>query len=82
MDSEDKFTGPVNLGNPVELNILELAKKIITLTGSNSKIIYKSLPKDDPRQRQPDIRLAVNNLGWEPNIEIDQGLKRTIKYFS
>ncbi len=82
MGSQDEFIGPVNLGNPVELTILELAGKIINLTGSNSKIIYKPLPEDDPKKRQPNISLAKNKLNWEPKVELDIGLKRTIKYFT
>jgi UDP-glucuronate decarboxylase len=81
MDSRDEFTGPVNLGNPREFTILELAEKIISLTGSNSKIIYKSLPEDDPIQRQPNIDLAKEELNWEPKIQLDEGLKKTINYF-
>jgi len=82
MDSEDSFRGPVNLGNPIQSTILELAQKIISLTGSNSRIINKPLPKDDPKKRQPDISLAMENLNWEPKIKLDEGLERTIKYFS
>ena len=82
MNSEDSFKGPVNLGNPSEFTILELAEKIISLTGSTSKIIHRALPKDDPRQRQPDISLAINKLDWRPKIELMQGLQRTINYFS
>ena len=82
MNSEDSFRGPVNLGNPIQSTILELAKKIISITGSNSRIINEPLPKDDPKKRQPDISLAMENLSWEPKIELDDGLERTIKYFS
>ena len=82
MNSEDGFKGPVNLGNPVEFSILELAQKIINLTGSNSKIINKFLPEDDPRRRQPDISLAMEKLNWKPKIELNDGLGRTIKYFT
>ena len=82
MNSEDSFKGPVNLGNPSEFTILELAENIISLVGSTSKIIYRPLPEDDPRQRQPDISLAINKLDWRPKIELMQGLQRTIKYFS
>lgn len=81
MDTEDNFTGPVNLGNPNEFPVLELAKKIIKLTGSSSKIVFKALPDDDPRQRQPDITLAKEKLGWEPTIELEDGLQRMIEYF-
>jgi UDP-glucuronate decarboxylase len=76
------FTGPVNLGNPNETTIVEFAKKIIDLTGSSSRIIYKPLPADDPKQRQPDITLAKEMLGWEPKVHVDDGLKLTIEYFS
>ena len=82
MNSEDGFSGPVNLGSPVESTILELAQKITNLTGSNSKIINKPLPEDDPKKRQPDIALAMEKLSWEPKIELDDGLERTIKYFT
>ena len=75
------FTGPVNLGNPVEFTILELAEKIIGLTASKSKIVYKPLPVDDPKQRQPDIRLAKEKLAWAPKISLEEGLIRTIPYF-
>jgi len=81
MDSSDDFTGPVNLGNPVEITILQLAKKIIELTGSKSEIIYKPLPEDDPRQRQPSIKLAEEQLEWKPKIKLEDGLRETIKYF-
>jgi UDP-glucuronate decarboxylase len=81
MDSSDDFTGPVNLGNPQEFSILELAKKIRLLTGSNSKIVFRSLPQDDPTQRRPDISLAKNKLGWEPKTPLDEGLRKTIDYF-
>ncbi|GAW66236.1 NAD-dependent dehydratase [Geoanaerobacter pelophilus] len=76
------FIGPVNLGNPAETTILEFAKKIIALTGSSSRIVYRPLPADDPRQRQPDISLAKKMLGWEPKVHVDEGLKQTIDYFS
>ncbi len=82
MDSKEGFTGPVNLGNPKEHTIKELAEKITELVGSNSTIIYKNLPSDDPRMRQPDISLALDKLAWKPEIEIEEGLSRTIKYFS
>jgi len=81
MNSPDDFTGPVNLGNPEEYRIIELAKKIIELTGSRSKIIFKPLPQDDPRRRRPDITLARAKLGWEPSTPIEEGLKKTIHYF-
>jgi len=81
MNSGDEFTGPVNLGNPGEFTMLELAQKVVELTGSKSKIIYKTLPQDDPRQRQPDITLAKRKLGWEPKVKLDDGLARAIAYF-
>jgi UDP-glucuronate decarboxylase len=81
MDSEDNFTGPVNTGNPIEFTILQLAEKVIELTGSKSEIVFKPLPVDDPRQRQPDISLAKKQLGWEPKIKLEEGLKKTIPYF-
>lgn len=81
MESADDFTGPVNLGNPTELTIVGLATKIIELTGSRSKVIYKPLPQDDPMQRRPDITLAKRALGWEPRAELDGGLRKTIEYF-
>src|SRR5208283_3818655 len=80
MNTED-FIGPVNLGNPEEYTILELAKKIITMTSSKSKITFKPLPSDDPAQRMPDITLAGKELGWRPTVPVDEGLKRTIEYF-
>ena len=82
MNSKDEFLGPVNLGNPNEFTMLELAENIIRITNSKSKLIHLALPKDDPKQRQPDITLAKNELnGWSPNIELEEGLKKTIKYF-
>jgi UDP-glucuronate decarboxylase len=77
----DDFLGPLNLGNPVEFTINELAEKVIIMTGSKSKIIYESLPSDDPTQRQPDITLARDKLGWEPAIPLERGLEKTISYF-
>ena len=76
-----KHIGPINLGNPNEKTILELAEKIIELTGSKSKIVFKPLPKDDPVKRKPDISLAKKELGWEPKVNLDEGLKKTIEYF-
>jgi len=81
MNSRDDFIGPVNLGNPTEYSILELAKKIIKLTNSKSKIIYKPLPEDDPKRRQPDITKAKKILKWKPNLELKEGLKKTIIWF-
>jgi len=78
----EKFTGPVNLGNPDEYTILDFAKKIVAMTGSKSKIVHKPLPSDDPTQRQPDITLAGAKLGWKPKVSVDEGLTRTIEFFS
>ena len=78
----DGFTGPVNLGNPAETSILEFAERIISLTGSSSKIVFKPLPADDPKQRQPDITLAGEKLGWKPVVPVEEGLKNTIDYFA
>lgn len=81
MNSREGFTGPINLGNPGEFTMLELAQKIIALTGSRSKIVYRPLPQDDPTQRRPVIDLAKRELDWEPKIKLEEGLKRTIAYF-
>ena len=81
MDSAAGFTGPVNLGNPVEVTMRQLAEKILALTGSRSKLAFKPLPADDPRQRQPDIALARKELGWQPRTSLDDGLQATIQYF-
>ena len=81
MESDCSITGPINIGNPVEFSILELANKVINLTESNSKIIFEDLPLDDPLQRKPDISLAKNTLGWSPKIQLNEGLKKTINYF-
>ena len=81
MQSPDDVTGPINLGKPDEFKILELAQKIVTLTNSRSEIVFKPLPSDDPRQRRPDITLAREILGWEPRIQLEEGLKKTIAYF-
>lgn len=82
MNNEHNFIGPVNLGNPSERSILDFAKYIIELTNSNSKIVFKELPQDDPVQRKPDITLAKQELGWEPNVDIKDGLMKTIEYFA
>jgi UDP-glucuronate decarboxylase len=74
-------TGPINVGNPVESTILDLAKRIIEMTGSSSEIVYHPAPEDDPKQRRPDITLAQSSLGWRPQISVDEGLERTIAYF-
>ena len=81
MDSRKGFTGPVNIGNPVEFTMKELAAAVIELTGSKSNISYASLPPDDPQQRQPDIKLARSELGWEPKVALRDGLTETIDYF-
>ncbi|MCP4081402.1 MAG: SDR family oxidoreductase [Planctomycetaceae bacterium] len=81
MDTDASFTGPVNLGNPNEFTIRELAEKVVKMTGSNSKIVYQDLPQDDPQQRCPMISKAKSNLDWEPEIDLDKGLKWTINYF-
>ena len=81
MNTDADVTGPVNLGNPSEFTILQLAQKVIQMTGSKSDIIYKPLPSDDPKQRQPNITLAKSKLGWEPSIQLEEGLKKTIEYF-
>src|SRR5512132_1797102 len=81
MDSPADLTGPVNLGNPVEFTIRELAEKVLALTGSRSRITFKPLPQDDPRQRQPDIGLAKSALGWAPSVPLEEGLRETIAYF-
>lgn len=81
MDTPDNFIGPVNLGNPVEFTILQLAQKVIELTNSKSQIIYHALPADDPERRKPDISLAQKELDWNPNTPLEEGLKKTIAYF-
>ena len=81
MNTRDEFTGPVNIGNPGEFTILELAQKVIQLTNSSSKIIYQPLPADDPMQRKPDITLARKELNWEPKVHLEEGLVRTIDFF-
>jgi UDP-glucuronate decarboxylase len=81
MATEPGFTGPVNLGNPGEFTIRQLAEQVIELTGAGSKLVFRPLPTDDPMQRQPDITLARSKLGWEPTVQLDEGLRRTIAYF-
>ena len=78
----DGFIGPVNMGNPTETSIIEFARRIIDLTGSKSELVFRPLPADDPRQRQPDITLAMEKLGWEPRVPLETGLKKTIDYFA
>jgi UDP-glucuronate decarboxylase len=81
MDSAQDVTGPLNLGNPAELSILEIAQTIIELTASRSKTVHLPLPEDDPKQRRPDISAAERILGWKPSIPFPEGLRRTIGYF-
>lgn len=81
MDNDNEFTGPMNMGNPGEFTIKELAEKIIELTGSSSELVYIDLPQDDPKQRQPDISYATSKLGWSPVVSLEDGLKKTIAYF-
>ncbi len=81
MDSEDGIVGPVNLGNPGEFTMIELAEKVLAMTASKSRVAYRDLPKDDPRQRKPDIGMAKKTIGWEPKVSLDEGLGRTIAYF-
>lgn len=81
MDSPEGFTGPVNLGNPHEFTMLELAEKVLQMTGAKSKIIFKPLPQDDPKQRRPDISVAQKQLGFEPKVSLEEGLDKTIRYF-
>jgi UDP-glucuronate decarboxylase len=81
MDTDDSFTGPVNIGNPGEFTIRQLAEQVIELTGSKSTLVHKPLPSDDPMQRQPDLTLARKHLGWEPSTALQQGLVKTIAYF-
>ena len=81
MDSTQEVTGPINLGNPAEFSILEIAQMIIEMTGSRSKIVHLTLPQDDPKQRRPDIGMAQGILGWSPGIPLKEGLQRTIAYF-
>ncbi|MDA3912900.1 UDP-glucuronic acid decarboxylase family protein [Oleiagrimonas sp.] len=81
MDTETGFTGPVNIGNPTEFTMLELAEKVLSIAGGPSKLTFKPLPSDDPRQRQPDIAIARNRLGWEPRVGLEDGLRETVRYF-
>ena len=81
MDSEAGFIGPVNIGNPTEFTMLELAEMVLKLTGSKSRLVFQSLPQDDPRQRKPNIEMAKNKLGWKPTVPLEDGLKQTISYF-
>ena len=81
MNTEKGFTGPVNTGNPGEFTMLQLAETILKLSGSKSKLVFEPLPSDDPKQRQPNIELAKSKLGWEPKVNLEDGLKETIAYF-
>jgi UDP-glucuronate decarboxylase len=81
MDTAEGFTGPVNMGNPVEFTMIELAQLVIRLTGAKSKLVFRMLPEDDPRQRKPDIALARKELAWEPKVDLETGIGRTIEYF-
>ena len=81
MNSSSDINGPINLGNNSEFTMIELAEKVLKLTGSKSKLIFKPLPSDDPRQRQPDLTKAKADLSWEPSVSLDDGLKETINYF-
>lgn len=81
MATEDSFTGPVNLGNPGEFSMLELAQKVISLTGSKSRIIFRPLPEDDPKMRRPDITLAKEKFNWQPKVSLEEGLEKTVEYF-
>ena len=81
INTPDSFTGPVNLGNPGEFSVIELANKVIKLTGSGSRIIHLPLPQDDPKQRKPDISLAGEILKWSPAVDLDEGLQKTIDFF-
>jgi len=81
MLTSDEITGPINIGNPDEFTILELARKVIQMTGSGSEIVFRPLPQDDPQQRRPDIALANKFLKWEPKIKLEEGLQKTIDYF-
>jgi UDP-glucuronate decarboxylase len=81
MQSDKSITGPINIGNPTEFTMLELAELVIKLTSSRSKLKFSPLPEDDPKQRQPNISLAKSKLNWEPQVSIEDGLKETIRYF-
>jgi UDP-glucuronate decarboxylase len=81
MNTEAGFAGPINMGNPNEFSMLELAEKVLQLVGGKSKLAYHPLPTDDPKQRQPDIALAIEKLGWTPKVHLEDGLKETVVYF-
>ena len=82
MQTGPEVTGPINLGNPGEFTMIELAEKVIKMTNSKSKLVFRPLPKDDPVRRKPDISKAEKILNWHPNVPLDEGLKKTIEYFS
>jgi UDP-glucuronate decarboxylase len=81
MATSHEVTGPFNMGNPVEFSIRELAETVLKMVGGPSKLVFKPLPQDDPKQRRPDITLARENLGWEPKVQLEQGLEKTVAYF-
>jgi UDP-glucuronate decarboxylase len=81
MDTERGFTGPINVGNPCEFTMLQLAEEVLKQVGGRSKLAFKALPADDPKQRQPDIAMARDKLGWEPTVQLEDGLRETIAYF-
>jgi UDP-glucuronate decarboxylase len=81
MDTERGFTGPINVGNPCEFTMLQLAEEVLKQVGGRSKLAFKPLPADDPKQRQPDIAMARDKLGWEPTVQLEDGLRETIAYF-
>ena len=81
MESDREFTGPVNVGNPAEFTMLELAEQVLRIVGGSSKLVFKPLPQDDPKQRQPNIGLAKEKLGWQPKVSLEDGLKETVAYF-
>ncbi len=81
MESDSDFTGPVNVGNPTEFTMLELAERVLAMVGGSSKLVFKPLPQDDPKQRQPNIALAKEKLGWEPKVSLEDGLRETVAYF-
>jgi UDP-glucuronate decarboxylase len=81
MATKPEFTGPVNVGNPVEFTMLELAEFVLKLVGGPSRLVFQPLPEDDPKQRQPDIALAQQELGWKPKVQLEDGLKETVAYF-
>jgi UDP-glucuronate decarboxylase len=81
MNSPPEITGPINLGNPVEYTVKDLAETIVAMTGSKSKLVFRELPTDDPKQRQPDIAMARRHLGWQPKVQLREGLSRTVLYF-